>query len=80
MPKPTVVKEYIEEVDGLAVDFGAVDKAVLDVLFSKGGTGFSGKLPFQISRSDANVEITLEDLSDDDLVPQFDSGFGLSYK
>ena len=80
MPKPTIVKEYIDEVDGLIVDFGAIDKAVLDLIFSQGGVDFTGKLPFQISRSDANVEKTLEDLMDDDLVPHFDSGFGLSYQ
>lgn len=79
MNKPVVLKEFIDEVDALIVDFGAVDRAVLDIVFAKDGANFEAKLPFQISRSDANVELTLEDLSDDDPAPLFDSGFGLKY-
>jgi beta-glucosidase len=94
---PTIHEENIQiggrGVDGFLVDFGAFDRAVLDVLFNVNvpdGSGFPApseagwaygmaRLPIEILSSLAEVEAQFEDLPNDTLNPTFRIGAGVGY-
>ena len=84
MSNPTVVAEFEAEVDGLLINFGVQDQAVLDILTGK--VTPSGLLPLQMPADMATVEKQKEDVSFD-MNPHKDSegnaydfGFGLNWE
>ncbi|MCB9648447.1 MAG: glycoside hydrolase family 3 protein [Deltaproteobacteria bacterium] len=73
-------------VDGFMVEFGALDRAVLDVLFNvnvptepEGYAYGQSRLPVEIPASDADVDFQYEDLPADTLNPTFALGAGMTY-
>lgn len=70
-------------VDAFLVEFGAFDRAVLDVIFNQnapdGWTYGSAILPMEIPSSDAAVEAQFEDVPNDSKAPTFQLGTGLRY-
>jgi beta-glucosidase len=78
-------RQATKGVDGVLVEFGAYDRAVLDVLFNKNvptspaGYRYGGKLPLEIPSSDAEVEAQFEDLPADSLYPTYRTGDGLTF-
>lgn len=72
-------------VDGFLVEFGAFDRAVLDVLFNKNvpttptGYVYGGRLPMEIPSSDRDVEEQYEDMPADTWSPTYALGAGLAY-
>ncbi len=73
-------------VDGFLVDFGAFDRALLDVLFNKNAptvpAGYvygSSRLPMEIPSSDAEVEAQYEDVPADTFAPTYALGAGSTY-
>jgi hypothetical protein len=75
----------LQGVDAFLVDFGAFDRAVLDVLFNKNvpvtptGYVYGGRLPMEIPRSDSEVNAQYEDVPADTWNPTFTLGAGLAY-
>lgn len=83
MENPTVVAEFEEQVDGLVINFGVQDQAVLDIIAGK--TEPSGLLPLQMPANMATVEKQMEDVPFD-MTPHVDSegntynfAFGLNW-
>ena len=77
-------------VDAFLVDFGAYDRAVLDVLFNKnvpataaGVTPVyvygSSRLPIEIPSGDAEVDAQFEDMPADSINPTYNLGAGQTY-
>lgn len=73
-------------VDGLLVEFGAYDRAVLDVLFNRnvptepeGYAYGQARLPIEIPASDVEVEYQLEDVPADTWNPTYALGAGSTY-
>lgn len=70
-------------VDGLLVDFGAIDRAVLDVVFNtnqiSGYAYGTAKLPMEIPSSDGAVNAQYEDVPSDSVNPTFAVGAGMTY-
>jgi beta-glucosidase len=62
----------------LLADFGASDRAVLDVIFGK--VKPEGKLPFELPSSMDAVRAQRTDVPRDSENPLYPFGFGLSYK
>jgi len=67
-------------VDAFLVDFGAFDRALLDVLFNKNPlanwTYGQARLPMEIPASDEDVEAQFEDLPADTWAPTYSLGAG----
>lgn len=73
-------------VDAFLVDFGAYDRAVLDVLFNKntpttpaGYVYGSSRLPIEIPAGDAEVDAQFEDMPADSINPTYNLGAGSTY-
>ena len=68
-------------VDAFLVEFGAFDRALLDVLFNLnapvGVTYGSGRLPMQIPANDEQVKAQAEDLPEDIVYPTYQAGEGI---
>jgi beta-glucosidase len=68
-------------VDAFLVEFGAFDRALLDVLFNVnapvGVTYGSARLPMQIPANDDQVKAQSEDLPEDILYPTYQAGEGI---
>jgi beta-glucosidase len=77
LDRPAVMPELAEEAAALLGTFGAVDQALLDVVFGRFAP--SAKLPFELPSSMDVVERQKEDLPYDSEGPLFAFGFGLSY-
>ena len=75
--RPAVLTELNDMSSALVGTFGVSDEAMLDVVF--GMHNPSGKLPFELPSSMAEVEAQLEDVPDDTANPLFPYGWGLSY-
>ena len=60
MSNPTVVSEFEKTVDGLLINFGIQDQAILDII--SGAVEPSGLLPLQIPESMKTVELQFEDV------------------
>lgn len=85
--KPTIVNIYLErgvvltEINEVATaitaNFGANDTAIFDVLFGKFSP--TGKLRFELPRSEGAVMRQKEDMPYDSQAPLFPYGFGLRY-
>jgi beta-glucosidase len=72
-----VIPEIAESCAALLGEFGADDKAVLDVIF--GYYSPSGKLPFELPSTMAAVQQQKPDLPYDSANPLFPFGHGLGY-
>jgi beta-glucosidase len=77
--RPGIVSSFLDDIDGLFIDFAATDKAFLDVVFWQNGSKPGGKLPVEIPSSDASVEAQLEDVPGDTANPTYEIGYGLEY-
>ena len=77
LDRPAVIPEVAEASAALLGEFGADDKAVLDLIF--GHFAPSGKLPFELPRSMAAVQRQKPDLPYDSANPLFPFGHGLGF-
>ena len=77
LDRPAVIPEISELSEGLLVNFGANDEAILDVIFGRHNP--SGKLPFELPSSMENVRNQKEDMPYDSNNPLYPFGFGLNY-
>ncbi len=77
LDRPAVIPEIAEKSAGLIANFGASDKALLDVVFGKYNP--SGKLPIELPSSMEAVKNQKEDVPYDSKNPLFHFGFGISY-
>jgi beta-glucosidase len=75
--RPAVLSELNSVSDAMLGTFGISDQAMLDVVFGRHTP--TGKLPFELPSSMAEVEQQLEDVPDDTANPLFPFGWGLSY-
>ena len=76
--RPAVLTDLKAISSALMGTFGVSDAAMLDIVF--GHHNPSGKLPFELPSSMAEVEAQLEDVPDDTANPLFPYGWGLSYQ
>ena len=83
MSNPTVVAEFESEIDGLVINFGVQNQAILDIL--SGGVEPTGLLPLQMPSDMKTVETQKEDVAFD-MIPYtdtegnvYDFGFGLGW-
>jgi beta-glucosidase len=77
LQRPAVIPEIAQNSAGLIANFGASDRAILDVVFGKASP--HGKLPIELPSSMEAVRNQKEDLPYDSKNPLFHFGFGLSY-
>lgn len=77
LDRPAVIPEISKEANGLFVNFGASDEALLDVIFGKARP--EGKLPFELPSSMEAVRNQKEDVPYDSKDPLYQFGFGLKY-
>ncbi len=75
--RPAVIPEIAAASKGLVANFGANDRALLDVVF--GEFNPQGKLPVEMPSSMEAVRNQKEDMPYDSKDPLFPFGFGLSY-
>lgn len=73
MDRPAVLGDLVDAAEGVLVDFGASDDAVLDVLMS--GNGGHGRLPFRLHWSMEDVLLQPCDRPSDSLPGRFPLGF-----
>jgi beta-glucosidase len=77
LDRPAVIPEISASAQALLTDYGANDKAVLDVIFGKAQP--EGRLPFELPSSMEAVYNQKADLPNDSVDPLYPFGFGLSY-
>lgn len=77
LERPAVIPEIAEKSAALIVNFGATDKALLEVMFGKFAP--TGKLPIEMPSSMEAVRNQKEDVPYDSKNPLFPFGFGISY-
>lgn len=77
LERPAVVPEISERAHALLADYGADDRAVLDVLFGRSAP--EGRLPFQLPRSMAEVAAGNPDQPQQSTDPVHAFGHGLHY-
>ena len=77
LERPSVIPEIAEQSVALLANFGANDRAVLDVIFGKFVP--QGKLPFELPASMEAVREQKEDVPYDSENPLFPFGHGLTY-
>ncbi len=75
--RPAIIPEIAHHSAGLIANFGASDRAILDVVFGKASP--QGKLPIELPSSMDAVRNQKEDLPYDSKDPLFPFGFGLRY-
>ena len=78
LERPAILTTIADEAQGLLVDFGVEDEAILDIIFGKYDP--AGKLPFELPSTVQALEDQLEDVPYDSEDPLFPYGFGLSYQ
>lgn len=76
--RPTVLPEIASASKGLVTNFGATDKALLDVIF--GEFNPQGRLPVEMPSSMEAVRNQKEDTPYDSDKPLYKFGYGLTYK
>ncbi len=77
LDRPAVIPEIATNAAALLADFGASDKAVLDVVFGK--VAPQGRLPFELPSSMDAVRAQFPDVPYDSANPLYHFGFGLDY-
>jgi len=77
LDRPAVIPEISDMAKALVAEYGASDRAVLDVLFGK--VSPEGKLPFELPSSMEAVRNQKADVPYDSENPLYHFGFGLSY-
>ena len=77
LDRPAVIPEIHAKSAGLIGNFGASDRALLDVIFGKAKP--EGRLPFELPSSMEAVRNQYEDVPYDSKDPLFKFGFGLNY-
>ena len=77
LQRPAIIPEIAENSTGLIANFGASDRAILDVVFGRASP--QGKLPIELPSSMEAVRNQKEDIPYDSKQPLFHFGFGLSY-
>ena len=77
--RPGIVSGFVNEVDGMIIDFAATDNAFLDIVFFQDGNKPEGRLPLAIPSSDTAVEVQFEDVANDSADPTYGAGYGLNY-
>lgn len=77
LERPAVIPEISAEAKGLLGNFGANDKALLDIVF--GAFNPQGKLPIELPSSMEAVRNQKEDLPYDSENPLYPFGYGLTY-
>jgi beta-glucosidase len=77
LERPAVLTEIAEHATALVGNFGATDRALLDVLFGRAEQ--KGKLPFDLPSSMQEVEAQRPDVPFDMPNPLYRFGDGLSY-
>jgi beta-glucosidase len=77
LDRPAVIPEISHQAQALLAEFGASDRAVLDVIFGRSKP--EGKLPFELPSSMQAVRNQREDLPYDSEDPLYAFGFGLTY-
>jgi beta-glucosidase len=75
--RPAILTDLKEVSTALVGTFGVSDEAMLDIVFGRHNP--TGKLPFELPSSMADVEAQLEDVADDTENPLFPYGWGLGY-
>jgi beta-glucosidase len=78
LDRPAILTDLRGKVRALIVEFGASDRAVLDVLTGKAAP--HGKLPFELPSSMAAVEAQLPDTPHDSRAPLYPIHFGRSFE
>jgi beta-glucosidase len=79
LDRPAAIPEIAEAAVALFGSFGSGPEAFLDVVFGVEGARPMGTLPFDLPRSMAAVEASMEDVPFDTEDPVFRFGDGLSY-
>lgn len=77
LDRPAVIPEISTQAKALLANYGASDKALLDIIFGKARP--EGKLPFELPSSMEAVQEQLTDTPYDSKDPLYPFGFGLSY-
>lgn len=77
LERPAVIPEIADKSAGLIANFGATDKALLDLMFGKCKP--QGRLPVELPSSMESVRNQMENMPYDSKDPLFAFGFGLSY-
>jgi len=77
LDRPAVIPELTQAAAGLLAEFGANDRAVLDLVY--GEFNPVAKLPFELPSSVEAVEKQKEDVPYDSEDPLFEFGYGLTY-
>jgi beta-glucosidase len=77
LQRPAIIPEIAQNSAGLIANFGASDRAILDVVFGKSSP--QGKLPIEMPSSMEAVRNQKEDLPYDSKDPLYHFGFGLTY-
>jgi beta-glucosidase len=78
LDRPAVIPKIVANAIAVIADFGASDRAVVEVLF--GLTEPEGKLPFELPSSMEAVRNQHPDAPGDSSNPLFEMGFGLKYQ
>ncbi len=78
LERPAVIPEIAESAAAVLANFGATDRAILDVLFGRFGP--EGRLPFEMPSSWEAVLNQMEDVPFDSRDPLFPFGHGLRYE
>jgi beta-glucosidase len=77
LDRPAVIPEIAQASAALVANFGAEDKAILDVVFGRAEP--RGRLPFELPSSMDSVREQKPDVPSDSREPLFSFGHGLSY-
>ena len=78
LDRPAILSKFNEKVGALLVNFGASDRALLDVVTGKAKP--EGRLPFELPSSMQEVEAQSSEVPHDTAHPLYKLGFGLSYQ
>ena len=77
LDRPAILSKFNTRVGALLANFGAGDRALLDVVTGKARP--AGRLPFELPSSMDEVEAQASDLPHDSAHPLYKLGFGLTY-
>jgi beta-glucosidase len=78
--RPGILAPYIDDIDGLLIDFAATDDAFLDLVFWQDGAEPTATMPVELPADDESVRVQYEDVPCDTADPTFECGHGMSYR